>query len=136
MGENGTGKTTFCKLLAGAEKPDGASNIPRMNISMKPQKITPKFTGTVRQLFFKRIKAAFLNPQFQTDVYKPLRLDDFIDQEVQNLSGGELQRVAIVLALGLPADIYLIDEPSAYLDAERACCALPFFFLTRPQNMC
>lgn len=119
MGENGTGKTTFCKMLAGAEKPDGTKSVPRMNISMKPQKITPKYQGTVRQLFFKRIKAAFLNPQFQTDVYKPLRIDDFIDQEVQNLSGGELQRVAIVLALGIPADIYLIDEPSAYLDAER-----------------
>jgi len=113
MGENGTGKTTFCKMLAGAEKPDGTIKIPSMNISMKPQKITPKFTGTVRQLFFKKIKAAFLSPQFQTDVYKPLRIDDFIDQEVQNLSGGELQRVAIVLALGIPADIYLIDEPSA-----------------------
>ena len=113
MGENGTGKTTFCKLLAGAEKPDGRGSVPSMNISMKPQKITPKFDGTVRQLFFKKIKASFLNPQFQTDVYKPLKLDDFIDQEVKNLSGGELQRVAIVLALGMPADIYLIDEPSA-----------------------
>lgn len=123
MGENGTGKTTFCKMLAGAEKPDGGKSIPAMNISMKPQKITPKFQGTVRQLFFKRIKAAFLSPQFQTDVYKPLKLDDFIDQEVQNLSGGELQRVAIVLALGLPADIYLIDEPSAYLDSEQRIIA-------------
>ncbi|KAK5946527.1 Fe-S cluster-binding ribosome biosynthesis protein [Knufia obscura] len=123
MGENGTGKTTFCKMLAGVEKPDGNQKVPQMNISMKPQKITPKFTGTVRQLFFKRIKAAFLNPQFQTDVYKPLKLDDFIDQEVQNLSGGELQRVAIVLALGLPADIYLIDEPSAYLDSEQRIIA-------------
>ncbi|KAF4549454.1 Translation initiation factor RLI1-like protein [Elsinoe fawcettii] len=123
MGENGTGKTTFCKMLAGAEKPDGTKSIPRMNISMKPQKITPKFQGTVRQLFFKKIKAAFLSPQFQTDVYKPLRLDDFIDQEVQNLSGGELQRVAIVLALGIPADIYLIDEPSAYLDSEQRIVA-------------
>ena len=103
MGENGTGKTTFCRMLAGAEKPDGRDSVPQMNISMKPQKITPKFTGTVRQLFFKKIKASFLNPQFQTDVYKPLKLDDFIDQEVQNLSGGELQRVAIVLALGMPA---------------------------------
>lgn len=123
MGENGTGKTTFCKMLAGVEKPDGTQKVPQMNISMKPQKITPKFQGTVRQLFFKRIKAAFLNPQFQTDVYKPLKLDDFIDQEVQNLSGGELQRVAIVLALGLPADIYLIDEPSAYLDSEQRIIA-------------
>ena len=123
MGENGTGKTTFCRMLAGAEKPDGDQKIPPMNISMKPQKITPKFQGTVRQLFFKKIKAAFLSPQFQTDVYKPLKMDDFIDQEVQNLSGGELQRVAIVLALGLPADIYLIDEPSAYLDSEQRIVA-------------
>ena len=123
MGENGTGKTTFCRMLAGAEKPDGGKKVPEMHISMKPQKITPKFTGTVRQLFFKKIKAAFLSPQFQTDVYKPLKLDDFIDQEVQNLSGGELQRVAIVLALGIPADIYLIDEPSAYLDSEQRIIA-------------
>ena len=123
MGENGTGKTTFCRMLAGAEKPDGGKQVPSMNISMKPQKITPKFQGTVRQLFFKKIKAAFLSPQFQTDVYKPLKMDDFIDQEVQNLSGGELQRVAIVLALGLPADIYLIDEPSAYLDSEQRIIA-------------
>ncbi|PWY81935.1 P-loop containing nucleoside triphosphate hydrolase protein [Aspergillus heteromorphus CBS 117.55] len=123
MGENGTGKTTFCKMLAGAEKPDHGASVPRLNISMKPQKITPKFQGTVRQLFFKRIKAAFLSPQFQTDVYKPLKIDDFIDQEVQNLSGGELQRVAIVLALGMPADIYLIDEPSAYLDSEQRIIA-------------
>ncbi|KAL1306664.1 hypothetical protein AAFC00_005336 [Neodothiora populina] len=123
MGENGTGKTTFCKMLAGALQPDGTTRIPPMNISMKPQKITPKFTGTVRQLFFKKIKASFLNPQFQTDVYKPLKMDDFIDQEVQNLSGGELQRVAIVLALGIPADIYLIDEPSAYLDSEQRIVA-------------
>lgn len=123
MGENGTGKTTFCKMLAGAEKPDSGVKVPEMHISMKPQKITPKFQGTVRQLFFKKIKAAFLSPQFQTDVYKPLKLDDFIDQEVQNLSGGELQRVAIVLALGIPADIYLIDEPSAYLDSEQRIVA-------------
>jgi ATP-binding cassette subfamily E protein 1 len=123
MGENGTGKTTFCKMLAGALQPDSGKKVPPMNISMKPQKITPKFTGTVRQLFFKKIKAAFLSPQFQTDVYKPLKMDDFIDQEVQNLSGGELQRVAIVLALGIPADIYLIDEPSAYLDSEQRIVA-------------
>ncbi|KAM0554095.1 hypothetical protein ACHAPJ_006893 [Fusarium lateritium] len=123
MGENGTGKTTFCRLLAGALKPDSKKAVPEMRISMKPQTITPKFDGTVRQLFFKKIKQSFLSPQFQTDVVKPLKLDDFIDQEVKNLSGGELQRVAIVLSLGIPADIYLIDEPSAYLDSEQRLIA-------------
>lgn len=123
MGENGTGKTTFCRMLAGVEQPDGTRKVPKMSISMKPQKINPKFPGTVRELLLKKVRAAFLSPQFQTDVYKPLHIEDFIDQEVKHLSGGELQRVAIVLALGMPADIYLIDEPSAYLDSEQRIIA-------------
>ena len=55
---------------------------------------------------------------------KPLKIEDIVDQEVQTLSGGELQRVAIVLALGIPADIYLIDEPSAYLDSNNVLFVL------------
>ena len=54
---------------------------------------------------------------------KPLKIEDIIDQEVPNLSGGELQRVAIALCLGKPADVYLIDEPSAYLDSEQRLVA-------------
>ncbi|KAF4522919.1 hypothetical protein B566_EDAN012077 [Ephemera danica] len=57
--------------------------------------------------------------KFMTDVMKPLKIDDVMDQEVQNLSGGELQRVALALCLGKPADVYLVDEPSAYLDSEQ-----------------
>lgn len=124
MGENGTGKTTFIKLLAGMIEADNGQKIPDLNVSLKPQTIAPKFPGTVRQLFLKRIRASFLHPQFQTDVVKPLKIEDIIDQEVMHLSGGELQRVAICMALGKPADIYLIDEPSAYLDSEqRIICA-------------
>ena len=119
MGENGTGKTTLIKLLAGAIPADDGTEVPKLNVSMKPQTIAPKFPGTVRQLFFKKIRGQFLTPQFQPDVVKPLKIDDIIDQEVQHLSGGELQRVAIVLSLGISADIYLIDEPSAYLDSEQ-----------------
>ena len=77
----------------------------------------------MRELLIKRVRDAYHHPQFNTDVIKPLKIDDLIDQEVQNLSGGELQRVAITLALGLPADIYLIDEPSAYLDSEQRIVA-------------
>ncbi|KAF8821524.1 putative ATP-binding cassette sub-family E member 1 [Cardiosporidium cionae] len=68
-------------------------------------------------------KLTFLQPLFQTDVIKPMQLDNLYDQEVQFLSGGELQRVALVVALGKPADIYLIDEPSAHLDSEQRIIA-------------
>lgn len=123
LGENGTGKTTFIRMMAGMLKPDEGGEVPRMNVSYKPQKISPKFTGTVRQLLHNKIRDSYIHPQFITDVIKPLQVDSIMDQEVLNLSGGELQRVALTMALGQPADIYLIDEPSAYLDSEQRLIA-------------
>ena len=107
-------------------KMDEAANAgaPDLNVSYKPQKISPKFQGTVRQLLHKRIRDSYIHPQFVSDVMKPLTMDPLMDNGVQNLSGGELQRLAICLALGTPADVYLVDEPSAYLDSEqRINCA-------------
>ncbi len=59
--------------------------------SYKPQKIAPSFEGTVRDLLQKKIRDAYLHSQFQADVFKPLMIEELLDQEVQNLSGGELQ---------------------------------------------
>lgn len=123
LGQNGTGKTTFIRMLAGMLPPDNGVVVPELHVSYKPQKISPKFEGTVQQLLQKKIKDAYLHPQFQSDVTKPLQLEAIIDQEVQHLSGGELQRVALILCLGQPADVYLIDEPSAYLDSEQRIIA-------------
>lgn len=137
LGENGTGKTTFIRMMAGLLKSDEQAEaeaagdteraeslgVPRMSVSYKPQKIAPKFSGTVRELLHKKIRSAYVHPQFVSDVMKPMIISAIIDQGVQNLSGGELQRVAIVLALGRPAEIYLVDEPSAYLDSEQRISA-------------
>ncbi|KAH8916772.1 ATP-binding cassette sub-family e member 1 [Atractiella rhizophila] len=123
LGENGTGKTTFVHLLSGKLESDNKAQVPTLSRSIKPQTIAPKFPGTVRQLLLKRIRTMFMHAQFNTDVLKPMAIEDLLDQEVQTLSGGELQRVAIVLCLGHPADVYLIDEPSAYLDSEQRIIA-------------
>lgn len=124
LGENGTGKTTFIKMLAGKLKPDDESlDIPELNVSYKPQTISPKFQGSVRDLLLLRIREAFMNPQFQSDVFNPMNIKPLLDFQVQHLSGGELQRVALVMALGTAADVYLIDEPSAYLDSEQRLIA-------------
>ncbi|KAJ2542119.1 Fe-S cluster-binding ribosome biosynthesis protein [Coemansia sp. RSA 1853] len=125
LGENGTGKTTLIRMMAGLLAPDEGDSVdlPQLNVSYKPQKIAPKFPGTVRMLLMNKIRAMFVNPQFQTDVIKPMAIDDIIDQAVTDLSGGELQRVALVMALGQNADVYLIDEPSAYLDSDQRIIA-------------
>ena len=137
LGENGTGKTTFIRMMAGLLKSDEAAaaeeagdmdlaaslGVPQLNVSYKPQKISPKFQGTVRQLLHKKVRDAYIHPQFVSDVMRPMSMEPIMDNGVQNLSGGELQRVAIVLCLGTPADIYLVDEPSAYLDSEQRIAA-------------
>lgn len=129
LGENGTGKSTFVNMLAGkitADVPEGETEPPAVtgfSVSYKPQKIAPKFEGTVMELLLRRVSKAVALAQFQADVMRPLKIDAVKDQRVKNLSGGELQRVAIALTLGKPADVYLIDEPSAYLDSEQRVVA-------------
>ena len=81
LGENGTGKTTFIRMLAGNLKPDDEAKMPALNISYKPQKISPKSEKTVQNLLYEKIRAAFTHPQFATDVLKPLQMERLYDQE-------------------------------------------------------
>lgn len=92
-------------------------------MSYKPQNIAPKYPGSVQELLYEKLKEVMTHQQFISDVIKPLSVHNLFDLEVQKLSGGELQRVALVLALGKKANVYLIDEPSAYLDSEQRIIA-------------
>lgn len=124
LGQNGTGKTTLIKMLAGILQPDDPNvEMPKLTVSYKPQTIAPKFTGSVQELLFTKLKESWNSSIFKTEVLIPLDIDALLDNNVQTLSGGELQRVAIILALAKPCDIYLIDEPSAYLDSEQRVIA-------------
>lgn len=122
MGENGTGKTTFMEMLAGRGKKKGGLD----SVSYKAQGMDPKirrFEGTVQDLMETKINCALSDRLFRLLVLKPLGLDQMKDLPVASLSGGEMQRLAIVLCLGKSANYYLIDEPSAGLDCEQRVIA-------------
>ncbi|MFB6191514.1 MAG: ribosome biogenesis/translation initiation ATPase RLI [Candidatus Nanohaloarchaea archaeon] len=114
FGENGLGKTVFAKMLAGAIEPD-SEEAPDIDISYKPQYIEAE-NETVEQALEKHTNPR--GQRFKTRIAEPLNLPGLYEHELKELSGGELQRVAVAIALARDADIYLLDEPSAYLDVE------------------
>jgi len=118
LGPNATGKTTFVKMLAGVIRPDSGRVDGEAKVSYKPQYIKPEGDDTVMDAISKGLKEGE-SPFFEAEVSKPLEIDLLHDRKLQELSGGELQRVAIALCLGRDADVYLLDEPSAYLDVEQ-----------------
>ncbi len=119
VGPNSTGKTTFVKLLAGVIQPTEGKVELKIRVSYKPQYIKTDFNGSVRELFYTTIGESFDSKFFVSEIENPMNLEALYDQKLDTLSGGELQRVSIALALAQEADIYLIDEPSAYLDSNQ-----------------
>ena len=120
FGPNGIGKTTFVKVLAGLEEADSGETSAEegMKISYKPQYISPHYTGTVEDLLKETAAKEFGTSIYHSQILQPLKIPVLLDRDVNELSGGELQRVAIAACLSREADLYLLDEPSAYLDVE------------------
>lgn len=118
VGANALGKTTFMRMLAGIDKPDSGKIDVGAKISYKPQYLNQDYEGDVRSLMY----AAYQNPiegsSVEEQIIIPMGAKKLYDKSVKNLSGGELQKVAVVASLLRQADIYALDEPSAFLDAE------------------
>ena len=112
LGENGIGKTTFVKILAGEIDCEGEIK-GKIKVSYKPQYIE---TGS-DDLVIVYLQDAL--SKHKNTIIKPLDLEPLLNQKLSQLSGGQLQRVAIAHVLSQDADLYLLDEPSAYLDVEQ-----------------
>ena len=117
LGPNGIGKTTFIKLLAGIERSDEGYELKFQSISYKPQYPEPR-DAIVEDVLREAAGKRFESEIYRGEIIEPLSLDRLMDKNLMELSGGELQKVSIAEALSRDAEIYLLDEPSAYLDVE------------------
>ncbi len=124
VGPNGIGKTTFIMTLAGKIEPVEGQIIVGgdYTVSYKPQYVSPEMfpeDATVGDLLrAANPEAAAPGSWLYQELVQKLRLNRLWDREARRLSGGEMQKLAVALALAREADIYLLDEPSAYLDVE------------------
>ena len=117
VGANGIGKTTLARILAGELEADEGWVTMEARISYKPQHVEAGFDGTVREWLDAELGAKWVSGEFNVTVIRALGVDQLVEQRLTTLSGGELQAVSIAICLGREADLYLLDEPSAHLDA-------------------
>lgn len=122
FGPNGIGKTTFARILAGVEKPDEGKVKRKIKISYKPQYLSSDYTGTVEEFLYANAPSYGSN-LFKSEIMRPFNLEEILDKAVNELSGGELQRLAVAVALSQDAELYVLDEPTAFLDVEQRLLA-------------
>jgi ATP-binding cassette subfamily E protein 1 len=117
VGPNGTGKSTMIKVLAGEHEYDEGWVTSDASISYKPQHIHVDIDGSVQLWLDSEIGPRWRSGEFNVNVIRALGVDQLLPKRVKKLSGGERQAVSIAICLGREADLYLLDEPSAHLDA-------------------
>ena len=121
IGINGTGKSTFLKILAGLEEPDAGSVIKgkEVRIAYLPQ--NPVFSDEMTLL--QNITEGLVHPEEYRDIpgeaaamLRKLGIPE-TDAVPSTLSGGQRKRAALVRTLLMPADVLILDEPTNHLDS-------------------
>ncbi len=119
LGANAIGKTTLMGILSGQIEPDsGGFMVKAENISYKPQYIQTDYQGTVEEFILEGVGEKALSGFAKNALLEPLNIIKLFERKVCDLSGGELQKLNISACLLKEADIYLLDEPSAFIDVE------------------
>ncbi|MEK0342817.1 MAG: ribosome biogenesis/translation initiation ATPase RLI [Nitrosopumilus sp.] len=118
MGANALGKTTMMKMIAGVEKPDSGSIDKKIKISYKPQYLQNDIDVEVIALLDKANDNPVEGSLEEEQILEPLKIKKLYNKSIKNLSGGELQKVAVASCLLQKVDLYALDEPSAFLDVE------------------
>ena len=120
IGINGTGKSTFLKVLAGILEPDGGkiTRNPNVQVGYLSQNPVMEDSATILEQVFLHFPPEFreLNEYEAKSMLTRLGFTDF-SQKVGTLSGGQRKRVALVAALVRPADVLILDEPTNHLDS-------------------
>ena len=118
MGANALGKTTMMKMIAGVQKPDVGSIDKKIKIAYKPQYLQNDIDVEVIALLEKANGGPIEGSQEEEQILDPLKIRKLYNKSVKNLSGGELQKIAVASCLIQKVDLYALDEPSAFLDVE------------------
>lgn len=122
IGINGTGKTTFLRILAGLEEPDDGQVILQngLRLSFLPQH--PEFPEGETVLSYVAGQKREEDWTPETDARMVLNRLGIADHEekIDHLSGGQKKRVALAAVLVNPADVLILDEPTNHLDNEMA----------------
>ncbi len=118
MGANALGKTTLMKMIAGVEKPDSGKIDKKIKIAYKPQYLTNDIDVEVESVLDKANETPIQGSNEEELIVVPMKIKKLYNKSVKNLSGGELQKVAVVSCLLQKVDLYALDEPAAFLDVE------------------
>ena len=116
IGANSLGKTTFLKILSGIEKPNKGKIEKNVKIAYKPQYLDNTHDILVKDLLIQQSIDG--KTELQQELMKSFNINKIIEKKINQLSGGELQKLSIMSCLSMDADIFALDEPSAFIDIE------------------